>query len=103
MRQQQGAHDERQRGDAGQRKPREENAEHERRDAGQKLPSEAVLVPRRNRMQEIFRFRRVGRGSDGRVLGQYEAAGVRPRFMEALAARGISLPTDLFAVGRVSA
>ncbi|KQZ27163.1 CpaF family protein [Caulobacter sp. Root1472] len=54
-------------------------------------------------MQEIFRFRRVGRGSDGRVLGQYEAVGVRPRFMEALAARGISLPTDLFAVGRVSA
>jgi pilus assembly protein CpaF len=54
-------------------------------------------------MQEIFRFRRVGRGSDGRVLGQYEAVGVRPRFMEALAARGISLPSDLFAVGRVSA
>ncbi|MDR7115802.1 CpaF family protein [Caulobacter sp. BE254] len=54
-------------------------------------------------MQEIFRFRRIGRGSDGRVLGQYEAAGVRPRFMEALAARGISLPNDLFAVGRVSA
>jgi pilus assembly protein CpaF len=37
------------------------------------------------------------------VLGQYEAVGVRPRFMEALAARGISLPSDLFAVGRVSA
>ncbi|HWU14394.1 MAG TPA: CpaF family protein [Caulobacter sp.] len=54
-------------------------------------------------MQEIFRFRRVGRGSDGRVLGQYEASGVRPRFMEALAARGISLSSDLFALGRVSA
>ena len=54
-------------------------------------------------MQEIFRFRRVGRGSDGRVLGQYEATGVRPRFMEALAARGISLSCDLFALGRVSA
>jgi pilus assembly protein CpaF len=54
-------------------------------------------------MQEIFRFRRVGRGSDGRVLGQYEASGVRPRFMEALAARGINLSSDLFALGRVSA
>ncbi|HWW24855.1 MAG TPA: CpaF family protein [Caulobacter sp.] len=54
-------------------------------------------------MQEIFRFRRVGRGTDGRVLGQYEASGVRPRFMEALAARGISLSSDLFALGRVSA
>jgi pilus assembly protein CpaF len=54
-------------------------------------------------MQEIFRFRRVGRGADGRVLGQYEATGVRPRFMEALAARGISLSGDLFSLGRVSA
>jgi pilus assembly protein CpaF len=54
-------------------------------------------------MQEIFRFRRVGRGGDGRVLGQYEATGVRPRFMEALAARGINLSSDLFALGRVSA
>jgi pilus assembly protein CpaF len=54
-------------------------------------------------MQEIFRFRRVGRGTDGKVIGQYEATGVRPRLMEVLRARGIELPIDLFAPGRVSA
>jgi pilus assembly protein CpaF len=54
-------------------------------------------------MQEIFRFRRIGRGTDGKVVGQYEATGVRPRLMEVLRARGIELPTDLFAPGRVSA
>jgi pilus assembly protein CpaF len=54
-------------------------------------------------MQEIFRFRRVGRGTDGKVIGQYEATGMRPRLMEVLRARGIELPIDLFAPGRVSA
>ena len=54
-------------------------------------------------MQEIFRFRRIGLGTDGKVIGQYEATGVRPRLMEVLRARGIELPTDLFAPGRVSA
>ncbi|EJL25245.1 Flp pilus assembly protein, ATPase CpaF [Caulobacter sp. AP07] len=54
-------------------------------------------------MQEIFRFRRIGRGTDGKVVGQYEATGVRPRLMEVLRARGIELPIDLFAPGRVSA
>jgi pilus assembly protein CpaF len=54
-------------------------------------------------MQEIFRFRRIGRSTDGKVIGQYEATGVRPRLMEVLRARGIELPIDLFAPGRVSA
>jgi pilus assembly protein CpaF len=54
-------------------------------------------------MQEIFRFRRLGRGTDGKVMGQYESTGVRPRFMETLQARGIDLPNGLFAMGRVSA
>ena len=54
-------------------------------------------------MQEIFRFRRIGLGADGKVIGQYEATGVRPRLMEVLRARGIELPVNLFAPGRVSA
>ncbi|KRA59238.1 type II secretion system protein E [Caulobacter sp. Root655] len=54
-------------------------------------------------MQEIFRFRRIGRSTEGKVIGQYEATGVRPRLMEVLRARGIELPIDLFAPGRVSA
>jgi pilus assembly protein CpaF len=48
-------------------------------------------------LQEIFRFRRQGRAPDGSVLGQYETTGVRPKFMEELAARGIELPRDMFA------
>jgi pilus assembly protein CpaF len=53
-------------------------------------------------MQEIFRFRRRGRGPNGEVLGDFEATGVRPKFMEILTARGIQLPPEIFAPGRVS-
>ena len=53
-------------------------------------------------MQEIFRFRRAGRSTDGKVAGSYEATGVRPRFMEVLHARGVDLPSNLFSPGRIS-
>ncbi len=53
-------------------------------------------------MQEIFRFRRAGRTTDGKVSGNYEATGVRPRFMEVLHARGVDLPSNLFSPGRIS-
>ena len=53
-------------------------------------------------MQEIFRFRRRGRGAKGEVLGDYEATGVRPKFIEILHMRGIDLPSEMFAPGRVS-
>jgi pilus assembly protein CpaF len=48
-------------------------------------------------MQEIFRFRRRGRNGDGVVEGDFEATGIRPRFTDALMARGIQLPPHLFA------
>ena len=54
-------------------------------------------------MQEIFRFRRRGRGPQGEVLGDYESTGVRPRFIEHLTARGLELPLEIFAPGRRSA
>ena len=54
-------------------------------------------------MQEIFRFRRRGRGSTGEVLGDFESTGVRPRFIELLTTRGIELPLEIFAPGRRSA
>jgi pilus assembly protein CpaF len=54
-------------------------------------------------IQEIFRFRRRGRGQNGEVLGELEATGIRPKFMEALIARGIEVPPELFAPGRKSA
>ncbi len=47
-------------------------------------------------LQEIFRFRRTGVDGDGRVLGVYEATGIRPKFVEHLTSRGVRLPADLF-------
>jgi pilus assembly protein CpaF len=47
-------------------------------------------------MQEIFRFRQTGVSPEGQVLGRFEPTGIRPRFVDYLAARGISLPTELF-------
>ena len=47
-------------------------------------------------MQEIFRFKMAGRDEKGRVLGHFEATGIRPKFMSELADRGIALPADLF-------
>jgi pilus assembly protein CpaF len=54
-------------------------------------------------MQEIFRYRRTGRGAKGEVIGHYEATGVRPKFIEHLISRGIELPLDMFAPNRRSA
>ncbi len=53
-------------------------------------------------MQEIFRFRRKGRGPKGEVLGDYEATGVRPKFIETLKMRGLELSPEIFAPGRVA-
>ena len=47
-------------------------------------------------MQEIFRFRATGRAEDGRVLGQFEATGIRPKFLAETAAYGIALSPELF-------
>lgn len=52
--------------------------------------------------QEIFRYRRRGVADDGTVLGQFEATGVRPVFMEQITTRGILLPPEIFAFGTVS-
>ncbi len=45
-------------------------------------------------MQEIFEFRRTGVDPEGRVLGQYRATGIRPRFSDRLAQYGIN-PSEL--------
>jgi pilus assembly protein CpaF len=51
-------------------------------------------------MQEIFRFRRMGVGPNGEVLGQHEASGIRPHCMERLQAQGVHLPLETFAAKR---
>lgn len=47
-------------------------------------------------MQEIFRFRQTGVGSDGMVQGRFEASGIRPRFLEQVTSHGVTLAADLF-------
>ena len=47
-------------------------------------------------MQEIFRFNITGRKEDGEIQGQFEAAGIRPKFMSGLQAQGIKLDPGLF-------
>lgn len=51
-------------------------------------------------MQEIFRFVRTGTETDGRIVGHFEATGIRPRFLEDLKAMGIEFPGKHFEPGR---
>ncbi len=46
--------------------------------------------------QDIFLFERSGISKDGRVMGRYQATGVRPKFSERLRAGGIELPASIF-------
>lgn len=54
-------------------------------------------------MQEIFRFRMMGRDENNNVIGHFEATGIRPKMMDELAAHGINLSPDLFRPDRVIA
>ena len=47
-------------------------------------------------MQEVFTYRQTGVETDGAVKGYFQATGVRPRFIERLKSRGLSLPESLF-------
>src|SRR5687768_3364230 len=46
--------------------------------------------------QEVFQFKRTGIAPDGKVMGDFEATGVRPMFMDRLRIAGVELPLDLF-------
>jgi pilus assembly protein CpaF len=50
-------------------------------------------------MQEIFRYVRTGTSQDGKVIGHFEATGLRPRFLEDLKAMGIEFPGAYFEPG----
>ena len=47
-------------------------------------------------MQDIFIFERQGIGEDDKVLGQFKATGIRPKFADRLKAYGIDLGALLF-------
>ena len=51
-------------------------------------------------MQEIFRFVRTGMEADGKILGHFEATGIRPRFLEDMRAMGIEFPGKYFEPGK---
>src|SRR3546814_14191354 len=51
-------------------------------------------------MQENFRFKRTSMDAEGRVVGHYEALGIRPKFIDVAAAYGVRLPVELFAPDR---
>ncbi|MCK5439603.1 MAG: Flp pilus assembly complex ATPase component TadA, partial [Gemmatimonadetes bacterium] len=47
-------------------------------------------------MQDIFVYERQGIDENGKVIGQFKATGIRPRFAEQLSTCGIELPTAMF-------
>ena len=56
----------------------------------QRMEGDGVVI------EDIFRLDRQGVGSDGRIIVRHRATGVRPLFMEALAAEGRDLRADIF-------
>jgi len=47
-------------------------------------------------LQELFVFHQSGLDENRKVRGRFKATGVRPKFAERLAAKGIALPVGLF-------
>jgi pilus assembly protein CpaF len=47
-------------------------------------------------MQDIFVFRRTGRGENGEVLGEFVPTGIRPRCADALRVAGVDLSGAMF-------
>lgn len=47
-------------------------------------------------MQEIFRFKQTGVDEHGQVIGQFEATGIRPKFLLDAEAHGVKLSAELF-------
>jgi len=47
-------------------------------------------------LQDIFVFGQTGRDENGKITGQFKPTGIRPKFLEKLAANGIQLPNETF-------
>ncbi len=47
-------------------------------------------------LQDLFVFEKRGISPEGRVLGRFEATGIRPKFYEKMLAAGIRLPAEMF-------
>jgi pilus assembly protein CpaF len=50
-------------------------------------------------MSDIFKFERAGY-ENGKVIGNLNPTGLRPRFMEKIEAEGMRLPPSIFGIGQ---
>jgi pilus assembly protein CpaF len=51
-------------------------------------------------MQEIFNFQRTSTDNHGNIIGEFRATGIRPKFMEELAVKGIDMSPEIFTPNR---
>ena len=51
-------------------------------------------------LQDLFGFEKQGVSDDGRTIGAFLSAGIRPKFAERLKAAGFELPANMFETGR---
>ncbi len=49
-------------------------------------------------LQDIFVFEQTGKDADGKITGRLKSSGIRPKFLEKLAANGINVPNETFYV-----
>jgi len=47
-------------------------------------------------LQDIFLFEPMGCDSQGKIMGTFRPTGIRPKFLEKLAANGITVPNEIF-------
>ncbi len=52
-------------------------------------------------MQEIFAYKKTGVSEEGKVMGHYEATGIRPKFADRLKVAGIDISSNLFREGQI--
>lgn len=47
-------------------------------------------------LQDIFIFEQKGKDENNKIIGKFKPTGIRPKFMDKLAANGINLPNEIF-------
>src|SRR6188474_2192239 len=52
-------------------------------------------------MQDIFVFRKTGLAEDGKIMGHFEATGIRPKFADQLKLAGVNVSPAVFREGQV--
>jgi len=52
-------------------------------------------------MQDIFVFRKTGLSEEGKIMGHFEATGIRPKFADQLKLAGVNITPAVFREGQV--